>query len=105
MARQSCRVRLDEFLVGQPLAHHLRHGVPHLVDGVPIPHVRTSREFVDVPLQMLRRQLVERAHVGAFQRSPERLDTVGVRPVCALPLTYSPTEWFTVLCVRFGMFS
>ena len=76
-----------------PAVHRLSHR-PHLLDGIQIADVVAARELVDVPLEVLGRELVERALVGSFQDRPKRLDAVRVR-VCACPLTYSPTECCT----------
>ena len=51
----------------------------HLVEGVPGADVLPARELVDVPLEVLRTELVEGADIAPFEQRPERLDPVGVR--------------------------
>ena len=57
--------------VRQPPSDHRRHDVLHLFQRVQFPDVLTRRERVHVSLQVLRRQAMIDALVGALQHGPE----------------------------------
>ena len=53
------------------------------------------RKLIDVPMQVLRRNVVKRPVVSALEGGPETFYPVGV---ALASLTYSETECFTVSC-------
>lgn len=50
----------------------------HLVERVQLPDVVPRGELVDVALQVLDRETVEHAFVGALDRGPEAIDAARV---------------------------
>ena len=82
----------DQLPVHEPLPDQLRDDVRHLVDGVHVADVLTTRELVDVALEVLRAQLVEGVPLWARFNMLQNDSTPFV---WASPLTYSPTECFT----------
>ena len=68
-----------EVPVHQPLSDHAGNGLAHHGICVARPHVVAGREFVDIPMQVLRADVVESPVVAPLQGGPEGLDPVHVR--------------------------
>lgn len=68
----------DQITVLQPPTDESSRHVLHLVQGIHTPEVVLADACIDVPLEMLRTHVVENAHVGALDQTPERFNPVGV---------------------------
>ena len=65
-----------ELAVGKLSALQSAGDEPHLVDGVELAAIVPSDEPADVPLEVLRGELVEGSLVCPLQHAPERLHAV-----------------------------